>query len=216
MKTAMKSKTGLQFSAAVNVGFLKRAKLLVAATSLVAIASASATVFAATPGDLDPAFAGSGYVTQAQGDLARGNAVMSDYKNRVVTAYSAINNAPGSFNEYSVMRHLDTGALDSGFGVGGIVNLPLPSKDLTCMPEIVEDLSTNLLVASCNANTIFVWRLKNTGVLDTPITAAVASYSVSTQNPATHESGGQEVVEVCAAVGHCHCWHRYRLEQHFT
>jgi uncharacterized delta-60 repeat protein len=167
MKTAMNRKTGLQILFAMDQDFLKRTKLLVAATSLVAIASASATAFAATPGDLDPAFAGSGYVTQAQGDFARGSAVISDYKNRVVTAYSAINNAPGSFNEYSVMRHLDTGALDLGFGAGGIVNLPLPSKDLTCIPEIVEDVSTNLLVASCNADTIFVWRLKNSGALDT-------------------------------------------------
>ena len=167
MKTAMKSKTDLKISSAMDADFLKCAKGFVALASLVSLVCASAAAFAATPGDLDPAFAGSGYVTQAQGDLARGSAVISDYKNRVVTAYSAINNAPGSFNEYSVMRHLDTGAVDTSFGVGGIVNLPLPSKDLTCIPEMVEDVSTNLLVASCNADTIFVWRLKNTGALDT-------------------------------------------------
>ena len=167
MKTAMKSRMVFQILSAIDSGFLKRVTRLVAVTSLVTMASATAIAFAATPGDLDPAFAGSGYVNQAQGDFARGSAVISDYKNRVVTAYSAINNAPGSFNEYSVMRHLDTGALDLGFGTGGVVNLPLPVKDLVCIPELVEDSSTNLLVASCNADTIFVWRLKNSGALDT-------------------------------------------------
>jgi uncharacterized delta-60 repeat protein len=170
MKTAMKREVGLQILSAMDAGFLKRVKDFVATGTTLAFAAmacVSAAAFAATPGDLDPAFAGSGYVTQAQGDFARGSAVISDYKNRVVTAYSATNNAPGSFNEYSVMRHLDTGALDFGFGAGGIVNLPLPAKDLVCTPELVEDSSTNLLVASCNADTIFVWRLKNTGALDT-------------------------------------------------
>jgi uncharacterized delta-60 repeat protein len=163
----MKKRIGLQITSAMDTGFLKRAKGFVAVASLASLVCTSAAAIAATPGDLDPAFAGSGFVTQAQGDFARGSAVISDYKNRVVTAYSAINNAPGSFNEYSVMRHLDTGAVDASFGVGGIVNLPLPAKDLVCTPEIVEDVSTNLLVASCNADTIFVWRLKNTGALDT-------------------------------------------------
>jgi uncharacterized delta-60 repeat protein len=167
MNIAMKKRIGLQILSAKDAGFLKRVKGFVAVASLASLVFASAAAFAATPGDLDPAFAGSGCVTQAQGDFARGSAVISDYKNRVVTAYSAINNAPGSFNEYSVMRHLDTGAVDASFGVGGIVNLPLPAKDLVCMPEIVEDVSTNLLVASCNADTIFLWRLKNSGALDT-------------------------------------------------
>lgn len=127
----------------------------------------SAATWAASPGDLDPGFNGSGYNTQAQGDLATGSAVISDYKNRAVTAYYATSNAAGSYNEYSVVRYLDTGILDVSFGSGGVVNLPLPSKDLVCTPELVEDSSTNLLVASCNFDTIFVWRLKNTGALDT-------------------------------------------------
>ncbi|MBL8525481.1 MAG: hypothetical protein JNN20_17515, partial [Betaproteobacteria bacterium] len=123
---------------------------------------------AATPGDLDASFAGTGFVTQSQGDTATGNAVISDYKNRVVTAYSYTSNAPGpTHNEFAVMRHLDTGAIDFSFGVGGIANLPLPAKDLWCVPELVEDTGYNLLVASCNADTIFVWRLKPSGALDT-------------------------------------------------
>jgi len=123
---------------------------------------------AVTPGDLDGSFAGSGFVTQTQGDIATGNAVISDYKNRIVTAYSYTSNAPGpTYNQFSVMRHDDTGAIDFSFGVGGIVDLPLPNKDLMCVPELVEDTSTNLLVASCDATTIYVWRLKSSGALDT-------------------------------------------------
>jgi hypothetical protein len=101
MKTAMKREVGLQILSAMDAGFLKRVKDFVATGTTLAFAAmacVSAAAFAATPGDLDPAFAGSGYVTQAQGDFARGSAVISDYKNRVVTAYSATNNAPGSFN----------------------------------------------------------------------------------------------------------------------
>lgn len=121
----------------------------------------------ANPGDLDPAFAGSGFVTQSQGDYAVGSAVISDYKNRVVTAYYATSNSPGPTQyEYSVVRHLDTGAIDASFGAGGVVNLPLPSKDLNCTPQLVEDSSKKLLVASCDANNIYVWRLKNSGALD--------------------------------------------------
>ena len=163
----MNSTIGFSVSTATGVTHVKRIKRAMAVASVASLAWMSASTFAATPGDLDAAFAGSGYVAQVQGDLATGSAVISDYKNRVVTAYSAIDNAPGSFNEYSVMRHLDTGALDLGFGASGIVNLPLPAKDLVCTPELVEDSSTNLLVASCNADTIFVWRLKSSGAIDT-------------------------------------------------
>ncbi|MEQ1516880.1 MAG: hypothetical protein ABL931_10375 [Usitatibacteraceae bacterium] len=163
----MNSMNGFSVSAEAGSIHIKNIKRAVAAASFASLAWMSAGAFAATPGDLDGSFAGSGFVTEAQGDLATGSAVVSDYKNRVVTAFYAINNAPGSYNEYSVMRHLDTGALDTSFGASGIVNLPLPSKDLLCIPELVEDSSTNLLVASCNADTIFVWRLKNSGAIDT-------------------------------------------------
>ncbi len=143
---------------------MKRMMALIFSAALTGISSGAG---AATPGDLDPAFAGVGFATQSQGDLATGSAVISDYKNRVVTAYYATNNPLGSaHNEYSVVRYLDTGAIDASFGAGGVVNLPLPSKGLVCTPELVEDVSTNLLVASCDANTIYVWRLKNTGAID--------------------------------------------------
>lgn len=125
-------------------------------------------IHAATPGDLDSSFAGVGYATKSDGDTATGSAVLSDYKNRVVTAYYNFSNAPGpTWNQYSVIRYLDTGAIDLSFGASGVVNLPLPSKDLICTPEIVEDDKTNLIVASCDINTIYVWRLKNTGAIDT-------------------------------------------------
>ncbi len=139
-----------------------------AMVSAAALAFASSLARAATPGDLDGSFAGTGYATQAAGDLAGGNAVLADSLNRVVTAYSYTSNAPGpTYNQYAVARYLSTGALDASFGVGGIVDLPIPNKDLVCVPEMVEDSSNNLLVASCTFDTIYVWRLKPSGALDT-------------------------------------------------
>jgi uncharacterized delta-60 repeat protein len=138
------------------------------AIAVTALSSLPHAARAAAPGDLDLAFSGTGYNTQADGDRASGNAVIADTKNRVVMAYYATSNAPGpTYNTYGVVRYLSSGALDLGFGSGGVASLPLPSKDLICAPELVEDESANLLIASCDANTLFVWRLKPNGVLDT-------------------------------------------------
>ena len=163
----MNRKLSLSFPALAT--HVPRAIATLAFTSLAALGTLAQ---AATPGDLDPTFAGSGYALRADGDTASGSAVVSDYKNRVVTAYYNFSNAPGpTWNQYSVVRYLDTGAIDASFGAGGVVNLPLPSKDLVCTPEMVEDASTNLLVASCDLNTIYIWRLKNTGAIDTSFAA---------------------------------------------
>lgn len=144
-------------------------QMMAAFTSIMAtmLALSPLTARAAAPGDLDLTFSGSGYNTHVVGDITSGNAVIADSKNRVVMAYySSSIPTSGTYHTYGVVRYLSSGALDSSFGVGGVVNLPLPSKDLMCAPELVEDDSTNLLVAGCNADTLFVWRLKPSGAID--------------------------------------------------
>lgn len=161
----------------------KTALQVMTAFTSITVAILSSTPFAAraaAPGDLDLTFSGTGYNTHADGDIASGNAVIADAKNRVVMAYYANSNAPGpTHNTYGVVRYLPSGALDAGFGVGGVVNLPIPSKDLICAPELVEDDSANLLVASCSPDTLFVWRLKPSGAIDTGYgTGGLASITV--------------------------------------
>jgi uncharacterized delta-60 repeat protein len=142
------------------------AKLSLAALPFFSAGMAN-TIHAATPGDLDPGFNGTGYDTRTLADSATGNGIIADYKNRPVMAYTGSWNPGGpGFTEFAVARYLDTGALDASFGLGGIVVLPLPATDLMCAPEVVEDEAHRLLVATCNPDTIYVWRLKEDGSVD--------------------------------------------------
>ena len=74
---------------------------------------------AATPGDLDLTFGGTGKVTTAIGngdDIGYGVAVQSDGK--IVVAGHSFN---GSNNDFAITRYNTDGTLDVGFGTGGKV-----------------------------------------------------------------------------------------------
>lgn len=119
----------------------------------------------AAPGDLDSTFNGSGFVSEHRMlDFTTANSTIADINNYVVTAYSAYDSTR-TISKHYIARYKPSGALDTSFGAGGYANLTI--SDLNCDPVVVEDASTNLLVASCDDANILVWRFKNNGALDT-------------------------------------------------
>ena len=86
------------------------------------------TAHAVSPGALDPSFGNAGTRIVAQSNISAGGefrAIKTQADGKLV-AGGTILNAAGTALNGVITRFTPTGALDAGFGVGGVVNLALP------------------------------------------------------------------------------------------
>ena len=119
----------------------------------------------ARSGEPDLSFAGTGWQARNLERSNFANAILEDHDRRVVMAYTGSNPGTGPVR-LAVARYLDDGTPDATFGTGGMVELTSAALPFVCAPEIVEDVAGHLLVASCDAQAVLVWRLLYNGTLD--------------------------------------------------
>jgi len=120
----------------------------------------------ARSGEPDLTFAGRGWQEQGLSRTAFANAIVEDSNRRVVMAYTGSDPGTGPVR-IAVARYLDGGAPDVAFGTGGVVELFGAALPFLCAPEMIEDVAGHLLVASCDAQAVLVWRLLDDGSFDT-------------------------------------------------
>jgi uncharacterized delta-60 repeat protein len=145
-------------------------------TALLCSALLLASPLVAASGHLDPRFDGDGIAVYeaslGNGSFDRFNAGLIDRAGRYVGAGSADGNADGEGN---VMRVFPNGAIDTGFGEGGIVRVPLlEGYGLVTWVSIAEQLDGKLVLAGKAANGpggndpghAYVCRLMPNGALD--------------------------------------------------